>query len=93
MILFASCLIAGIRLARETPVNHRQIPTSNATNDQLISSWYFQPVFREVPEKIDRTKIEKCYAVCHSVLLRHDLETPKLAEGFAQRSVTDFRLT
>jgi hypothetical protein len=35
MIYLGACLIAGIRLARASSVNHRQIPTSNAIDESV----------------------------------------------------------
>jgi hypothetical protein len=51
MIYLGACLIAGIRLAREKCVNHRQIPTSNAINESVdFAHEIYNRVFRKVPE-------------------------------------------
>ena len=53
MINLGACLIAGIRLARETQVNHRVIPTSNAINESVdLAHEIYNRVFRKVPERI-----------------------------------------
>jgi hypothetical protein len=53
MIYLGACLIAGIRLARETQVNHRVIPTSNAINESVdLAHEIYNRVFRKVPERI-----------------------------------------
>jgi hypothetical protein len=51
--ILVPCLIAGIRLARETHVNHRVIPTSNAINESVDLAYeIFNRVFRKVPERL-----------------------------------------
>jgi hypothetical protein len=53
MIYLGACLIAGIRLARETSINHRQIPTSNAINESVdLAHEIYNRVFRKVPERL-----------------------------------------
>ena len=53
MIYLGACLIAGIRLARESSVNHRQIPTSNAIEESVdLAHEIYNRVFRKVPEQI-----------------------------------------
>ena len=53
MIYLGACLIAGIRLARETSVNHRVIPTSNAIDESVdLAHEIYNRVFRKVPERI-----------------------------------------
>jgi hypothetical protein len=52
MIYFGACLTAGIRLARETHVNHRVIPTSNAINESGdLAHEIYNRVIRKVPER------------------------------------------
>jgi hypothetical protein len=53
MIYLGACLIAGIRLAREKCVNHRQIPTSDAINESVdLAHEIYNRVFRKVPERL-----------------------------------------
>jgi hypothetical protein len=53
MIYLGACLIAGIRLARETHVNHRVIPTSDAINQSVdLAHEIYNRVFRKVPERL-----------------------------------------
>ena len=48
-----ACLIAGIRLARATHVNHRRIPTSDAINESVdLAHEIYNRVFRRVPERL-----------------------------------------
>jgi hypothetical protein len=62
MVYLGACLIAGIRLARQTSVNVRVIPTSNAINESVdLSGNYLQTdyIFLRMSErkvtKVDRT--------------------------------------
>jgi hypothetical protein len=53
MIYLGACLIAGIRLAREKRVNHRQLPTSDAINESVdLAHEIYCRVFRKVPVRI-----------------------------------------
>jgi hypothetical protein len=53
MIYLDACLIAGIRPARETHVNRRVIPTSNAINGSVdLVHEIYNRVFRKVPERL-----------------------------------------
>ena len=53
VIYLGACLIAGIRLARATHVNHRQLPTSGAINESVdLAHEVYNRVFRKVPERI-----------------------------------------
>jgi hypothetical protein len=53
MIYLGACLIAGIRLARATHVNHRQLPTSDAINESVdLAHEIYNRVFRKVPERL-----------------------------------------
>jgi hypothetical protein len=53
MVYLGACLIAGIRLARETHVNHRVIPTSNAINESVdLAHEIYNRVFRKVPDRL-----------------------------------------
>jgi hypothetical protein len=55
MIYLGACLIAGIRLARATHVNHRQLPTSDAINESVdLAHEIYNRVFRKVPERIEQ---------------------------------------
>ena len=55
MIYLGACLIAGIRLARETHVNHRVIPTSNPINESVdLAHEIYNRVFRKVPERLEQ---------------------------------------
>ena len=54
MIYLGACLIAGIRLARATHINHRQIPTSNAIDESVdLAHEIYNRVFRKVPERLE----------------------------------------
>jgi hypothetical protein len=53
MIYLGACLIAGIRLARQTQVNVRVIPTSNAIEGSVdLAHEIYSRVFRKVPGRI-----------------------------------------
>jgi hypothetical protein len=53
MVYLGACLIAGIRLARETHVNHRVIPTSNAINESVdLAHEIYKRVFGRVPVRL-----------------------------------------
>jgi hypothetical protein len=57
MIYLDACLIASIRLATETTVNHRVIPTSNAINESVeLAHEIYNRVFRKVSERLNREK-------------------------------------
>jgi hypothetical protein len=57
MIYLGACLIAGIRLARATHVNHRQLPTSDAINESVdLAHEIYNRVFRKVPERLMEKK-------------------------------------
>src|SRR5271170_2598890 len=54
-IYLGTSLISGIRLARETHVNHRVIPTSNAINESVdLAHEIYNRVFRKVPERLEK---------------------------------------
>jgi hypothetical protein len=54
LIYFGTCIIAGLRLARERQVNVRVIPTSVAIDESLdLAHEIFNRVFRKVPERIE----------------------------------------
>ena len=53
MIYLGACLIAGIRLARESQVNVRVVPTSRAIDESVdLTHDIYHRVFRKVPEKL-----------------------------------------
>jgi hypothetical protein len=53
MIYLGACLIAGIRLARQTQVNVRVVPTSNAIDEAVeLAHEIYNRVFRKVPERV-----------------------------------------
>jgi hypothetical protein len=53
MIYLGACLIAGIRLARQTQVNVRVVPTSNAIDESVeLAHEIYNRVFRKVPERV-----------------------------------------
>jgi hypothetical protein len=57
MIYLGACLIAGIRLARATTVNHRVIPTSNAIDESVdLAHEIYNRVFRKVPDRLNGEK-------------------------------------
>jgi hypothetical protein len=57
MVYVGACLIAGIRLTRETHVNHQVIPTSNAINESVdLAHEIYNRVFRKVPERLSEEK-------------------------------------
>ena len=48
-----TCLIAGIRLAREKQVNVRVVPTGNAMEESVnLAHEIYNRVFRRVPERM-----------------------------------------
>ena len=55
MVYLGACLIAGIRLARESQVNVRVIPTSNAVDESVdLAHEIYNRVFRRVPQRLER---------------------------------------
>jgi hypothetical protein len=53
MVYLGACLIAGIRLARETQVNVRVLPISNAIDESVELAYeMFTRVFSRSAEKI-----------------------------------------
>jgi len=51
MIYLGACLIAGIRLARQSQVNVRVIPTRTAIDESIdVAREIFNTVFRKTPE-------------------------------------------
>jgi hypothetical protein len=55
MIYLGACLIAGIRIARQTQVNVRVVPTSNAIDESVDLAYeIYNRVFRKVPERIEQ---------------------------------------
>lgn len=55
LVYLGACIIAGLRLARESQVNARVIPTSHAIDESVdLSHEIFNRVFRKVPEQIEK---------------------------------------
>ena len=55
MIYLGACLIAGIRLARETQVNVRVIPTGRAIDESVeLAHEIFNKVFRKVATTLEK---------------------------------------
>jgi hypothetical protein len=55
MIYLGACLIAGIRLARQSQVNVRVIPTRTAIGESVdLAHEIYNRVFRKVPERIEQ---------------------------------------
>ncbi len=53
MIYLGTCLIAGIRLARERQVNVRVVPTRQAIEESVdLAHEVYNQVFRKVPQKV-----------------------------------------
>jgi hypothetical protein len=53
MIYLGACLIAGIRLARQSQVNVRVVPTRTAIEESVdLAHEIFNHVFRKAPERI-----------------------------------------
>jgi hypothetical protein len=53
MIYLGACLIAGIRLARNTQVNMRVIPTRDAVNESVeLAHEIYNIVFRKVSKQL-----------------------------------------
>lgn len=53
MVYLGACMIAGIRLARESHINLRVLPTSNAVDESVeLAHEIFNRVFRKVPERL-----------------------------------------
>jgi hypothetical protein len=57
MVYLGACLIAGIRLARQSQVNVRVIPTRTAIEESVdLAHEIFDRVFRRVPEQMEQRK-------------------------------------
>ena len=57
MIYLGACLIAGIRLARNSQVNVRVIPTGKAIEEAVdLAHEIYNKVFRKVPERINEVQ-------------------------------------
>lgn len=55
MIYLGACLIAGIRLARQSQVNVRVIPTRTAIEESVdLAHEIYNRVFRKVTERIEQ---------------------------------------
>lgn len=55
LIYFGACIIAGIRLARQSQVNTRVVPISNAVNESVeLAQDIYGRVFRKMPEAMKR---------------------------------------
>ncbi|MBB5056925.1 hypothetical protein HDF16_001610 [Granulicella aggregans] len=55
MVYLGSCLIAGIRLAREKQVNIRVVPTSAAIDESVeMAHEIYNRVFRNVPKRVSQ---------------------------------------
>jgi hypothetical protein len=53
MIYLGACLIAGIRLARQSQVNARVVPTRAAIEESVdLAHEIYNSVFRKVPPRI-----------------------------------------
>ena len=53
LIYFGACIIAGIRLARESQVHTRVIPTIKAIDESCdLSHEIFNRIFHRVPDKV-----------------------------------------
>jgi hypothetical protein len=53
MIYLGACLIAGIRLARESQVHVRVVPISKAIEESVdLAHEIYNRVFRKIPERI-----------------------------------------
>ena len=54
MVYLGACLIAGIRLARESQVHVRVVPTSKAIEESVeLAHEIYNRVFRKVPNQIN----------------------------------------
>jgi hypothetical protein len=54
MVYLGACLIAGIRLARESQVHVRVVPTSKAIEESVdLAHEIYYRVFRKLPVKIN----------------------------------------
>ena len=59
LIYVGACVIAGIRLARESQVNTRVLPTIKAVEESCeLSLEIFNRIFRKVPQKMNGTKFQ-----------------------------------
>lgn len=57
LIYFGACIIAGIRLARESQVHPRVIPTEKAIAESCeLAHEIFNRIFRKLPERVDQLK-------------------------------------
>ena len=55
LIYLGACLIAGMRLARQSQVSVRVIPTINAIEESVDLSYdIFNRIFRRVPDRMER---------------------------------------
>ncbi len=55
LVYLGACIIAGLRLARESQVNVRVIPTNRAVDESIeLAHAIFARVFRQTPEAIER---------------------------------------
>jgi len=53
MVYLGACLIAGIRLARQSQVNVRVLPTRTAIAESVdLAHEIYNRIFRKVPEKL-----------------------------------------
>lgn len=53
MVYLGACVIAGIRLARESQVNVRVYPTGVAINESVeLAHEIYNKVFRRVPDRL-----------------------------------------
>ena len=54
MIYLGACLIAGIRLARQSQINIRVLPTQDAISEAVdLAHEIYNRVFRKTPGKIE----------------------------------------
>ena len=57
MVYLGACLIAGIRLARESQVHVRVVPTSKAIEESVeLAREIYDRIFRKVPERISKER-------------------------------------
>jgi hypothetical protein len=57
MIYLGACLIAGIRLARQSQVNVRVIPTRTAIEESVdLAQEIYNRVFHKVHERVNQTQ-------------------------------------
>ena len=54
LVYLGTCIIAGLRLARERQVNVRVVPTGKAIEESVDLAYeIFNRVFRKVPERVN----------------------------------------